>query len=95
MPQRSLKVGEAVAPAVGTAATAVAARARLRPATPADIDVLVPLINAAYDHTEHHVFPDTRRCDRGDVTRLVPHLVLESLRARRLQLSPRGVPSSD
>ncbi len=67
MPQRSLQVGDAVAP--GSAATSVAARARLRPATHADIDVLVPLINAAYDFTEHDVFPGSRRCDRSDVTR--------------------------
>lgn len=81
MPQRSLKVGDAVA-APGSAATAVAARARLRPATPDDVAVLVPLINAAYDHTEHHVFPNTRRCDRGDITPVIDAMIVAEVDGR-------------
>jgi GNAT superfamily N-acetyltransferase len=72
MPQRSLQVGDAVA-------APLSARATLRAATPADIDVLVPLINDAYDFTEHHVFPDTRRCDRGDVTKLIGEITVAEI----------------
>jgi N-acetylglutamate synthase-like GNAT family acetyltransferase len=76
MPQRSLQVGDAVA------APIAATRATLRPATPADIDALVPLINAAYDRTEHHVFPNTRRCDRGDITKLIGEITVAEIDGR-------------
>jgi predicted N-acetyltransferase YhbS len=52
------------------------ARVRLRAATPADIDVLVPMINAAYDRTEQHVFPGTRRAERHDVSQMVGGIVI-------------------
>jgi N-acetylglutamate synthase-like GNAT family acetyltransferase len=85
MSQRSLQVGDAVAApgsAAGSAPKPVGARARLRAATPDDVAVLVPLINAAYDRTEHHVFPNTRRCDRDDITRRVDQIVVAEIDGR-------------
>ena len=61
-----------------TAATAVKG-VRLRSATADDIEVLVPLINAAYDATEHHVFPGSRRADRHDISRLAEDIVVAEL----------------
>ncbi|MDE3094527.1 MAG: GNAT family N-acetyltransferase [Chloroflexota bacterium] len=43
---------------------------------------LVPLINAAYDYTEHHVFPGTRRADRQDISKLIDGLVVAELDGR-------------
>ncbi|HEX5479462.1 MAG TPA: GNAT family N-acetyltransferase [Dehalococcoidia bacterium] len=77
MPQRPLEVGRAVA-----ADAPVAARARLRRATAADIDVIVPMINAAYDVTEHDVFPNTRRCDRQEITAIVEQIVVAEVDGR-------------
>lgn len=53
-----------------------ATRVRLRPATAADIDALVPMINAAYDRTEHHIFPASRRTERHDVSKLIDSIVI-------------------
>ncbi|HYM15946.1 MAG TPA: GNAT family N-acetyltransferase [Dehalococcoidia bacterium] len=73
MPQRALEVRDAVG---------AAARARLRPATPDDVAALVPLINAAYDFTEHHVFPGSRRTDRHDITKLLDRVVVAEVDGR-------------
>jgi len=51
-------------------------RARTRRATGADLDALVPMINAAYDRTEHHVFPHTRRCDRQEISDIIDGIVV-------------------
>lgn len=60
----------------------IVARTRLRPATRADTDALVPMINAAYDFTEHHVFPDTRRCDRQEIGELIDGIVVAEVDGR-------------
>ena len=49
---------------------------RMRAATAADIDVLVPLINAAYDSTERDVFPGTRRAERHDISAYIDGMVI-------------------
>lgn len=41
----------------------------IRAATPDDIDVIVPLVNAAYRHTEGHVFAHNDRTSRDDLTK--------------------------
>ncbi len=51
--------------------TDTATRVRLRPATPHDIDLLVPMINAAYARTESHVFLGTPRTERHDMSTMV------------------------
>jgi N-acetylglutamate synthase-like GNAT family acetyltransferase len=66
MPQRALEASDAVG----------VAGVRLRAATPADVDALVPMINAAYDRTEHHVFPGTRRAERHDISQMVGGIVI-------------------
>lgn len=59
-----------------------AERARLRAARPEDIDVLVPMINAAYDLTEHHVFPGSRRTERHDIWQLIGGIVVAEVEGR-------------
>lgn len=54
-------------------------RVTVRLATHADIEALVPMINAAYDFTEHHVFPGTRRCDRQDIRDLISGIAVAGL----------------
>lgn len=76
MPQRPIQERDAVV------AANAAMCARLRSALPGDIDVLVPLVNAAYDHTEHHVFPGSRRADRQDIGELIGGIVVAELDGR-------------
>ncbi len=73
MPQRALEDSGAVV--VAQTATDV----RLRAATAADIDVLVQLINAAYDSTEHDVFPGKRRTDRHDIGADIDGMVIAEI----------------
>jgi predicted N-acetyltransferase YhbS len=54
MPQRSIQARDAVA---GAAIT-------IRPATPADVDALLAVINPAYKRADGHIFPDGARVDR-------------------------------
>jgi len=84
MPQRAVEVGDAVTGEVAAKRpeAALQERATLRPATRADIDVLVPMINAAYDLTEHHVFPGSRRCDRQEIGELIGGMVVAELDGR-------------
>ena len=76
MPQRPLEVGRAVA------GDAIAGRARLRRATAGDVGLLVQMINAAYDVTEHHVFPDTRRCDRQEIGKIIDGMIVAEVDGR-------------
>ena len=62
--------------------TDTATRVRLRPVLPADLDQLVPMINAAYDRTEHHIFPNSRRTDRHDVGALIDGFVIAETEGR-------------
>jgi GNAT superfamily N-acetyltransferase len=73
MSQRPLEArGALTAADIGT-------RVRLRSATPDDIDVLVPLINAAYDSTESHIFHGTHRTDRDDISKLIDGMIIAEL----------------
>ena len=49
---------------------------RLRAATQDDVAALVPMINAAYDRTEHHIFPGSRRTERHDISKLIDGIVI-------------------
>lgn len=51
----------------------------LRPATPDDIPALVPLINDAYDFTEHHIFPNSRRTDRHDINHYIDDMTVAEI----------------
>ncbi len=53
-----------------------AAGITLRPATAADVDSLVEMINIAYRKGEGHVFPGTTRTERYDVSRLLPEMIV-------------------
>ena len=57
----------------------IATTVRLRPATAADINVLVPLINAAYGKSEANVFARSDRADRGNVARAIDGIVVAEL----------------
>jgi predicted N-acetyltransferase YhbS len=57
MPQRSIQARDAVA---GAAIT-------VRPATPADVDALLAVINPAYKRADGHIFPHATRVDREDL----------------------------
>jgi N-acetylglutamate synthase-like GNAT family acetyltransferase len=48
----------------------------MRAAIEADVDVLVPLVNAAYRKTEGHIFPGTTRTERGDLLKRIEHIVV-------------------
>jgi GNAT superfamily N-acetyltransferase len=52
---------------------------RLRPAMPGDVRMLVPMINAAYDRTEHEVFPGSRRTERHDISQLIDGIVIAEI----------------
>jgi GNAT superfamily N-acetyltransferase len=80
MPQRAIEDGGAV----GVTAAATAKRARLRSATADDLEVLVPLINAAYDRTEHHIFPGSRRTERHDISEFIDGIVIAEVEDRIL-----------
>ncbi|MEX2246435.1 MAG: GNAT family N-acetyltransferase [Dehalococcoidia bacterium] len=54
----------------------------LRRATPDDLPVLVPLINAAYRKTEGHVFRTTSRTDRDDLAQRLSGLVVAEVDGR-------------
>ena len=56
--------------------TDAATNVRLRPATPDDVDSLVPMINAAYHSTERHIFPGSRRTERHDISQIVGGIVI-------------------
>jgi N-acetylglutamate synthase-like GNAT family acetyltransferase len=58
------------------------AHVTLRTATSADIPALVPLINDAYDFTEHHIFPNSRRTDRHDITAYIDEMTVVELEGR-------------
>ncbi len=58
MSQRPIQARDAVAVAI-------------RDATSADIDALVPMVNAAYRLSEGHVFPTTDRVDRTDAMKQI------------------------
>jgi N-acetylglutamate synthase-like GNAT family acetyltransferase len=73
VPQRALEDGGAVV-VVG-----IATGLRLRPATAADIDVLVLMINAAYGKSEAHVFGRSDRTDRGNFARAIDGIVVAEL----------------
>lgn len=40
------------------------------------------MINAAYDVTEHHVFPNTRRCDRQEITEIIDGMTVAEVDGR-------------
>jgi GNAT superfamily N-acetyltransferase len=63
MSQRPIQARDAVAVAI-------------REATPADIDALVPMVNAAYRITEGHVFPATDRVERTDAAKQIEGIVV-------------------
>lgn len=63
MSQRPIQASDAVAVAI-------------RDATPADIDALVPMVNAAYRITEGHVFPTTDRIERTDAVKQIEGIVV-------------------
>ena len=44
--------------------------------------MIVPMINAAYDVTEHHVFPNTRRCDRQEINEIVDGMTVAEVDGR-------------
>ncbi len=73
MPQRALEDGGAVV--VADTAT----RVRMCPATAADIDVLVPMINSAYGKSEAHVFGRSDRTNRGNFARAIDGIVVAEL----------------
>jgi GNAT superfamily N-acetyltransferase len=58
------------------------ARVSFRAATPADVDALVPMINAAYDRSEHHIFPGSRRTERHDIGQLIGGIVVAEQEGR-------------
>jgi GNAT superfamily N-acetyltransferase len=62
--------------------TDTATRVRLRPASPRDVTLLVPLINEAYDRTEHHIFPGSRRTERHDIGELIGGIVVAEIDGR-------------
>ena len=39
------------------------------------------MINAAYDITEHHVFPNTRRCERQEISQIVDGMTVAEVDA--------------
>lgn len=51
----------------------------IRKATPADIDVLVPMVNAAYRITEGHVFPTTDRIERTDAMKQIEDIIVAEI----------------
>lgn len=57
-------------------------RVTLRNATPADADALVLMINAAYDRTEHLIFPGSRRTERHDIGQLIEGIVVAEQEGR-------------
>jgi GNAT superfamily N-acetyltransferase len=48
----------------------------LRLATPADVDALVELVNAAYRKSESNVFPGTTRTERVGITSILPEIMV-------------------
>ena len=72
------------------------ARVSFRAATPTDVDALVPMINAAYDRTEQHIFPGSRRAERHDIGGLIPGMVVAELDGRVagcIHIDVSGVPA--
>jgi GNAT superfamily N-acetyltransferase len=71
-------------------------RVSFRAATPGDVDALVPMINAAYDRTEHHVFPGSRRAERHHIGGLIPGMVVAEFDGRVagcVHIDVSGVPA--
>jgi GNAT superfamily N-acetyltransferase len=64
------------------AAASTAKATRLRAATAADIEILVPMINAAYAFTEGHVFGGMPRAERHDIRKLLDGIVVAELGGR-------------
>jgi N-acetylglutamate synthase-like GNAT family acetyltransferase len=48
----------------------------IREATSADVDALVPIVNAAYRASEGHVFPATDRVERTDAVKQIEGIVV-------------------
>ena len=57
-------------------------RLTLRPATAADIDVLVDLVNAAYRKAESNVFPGSTRTERVGISDTLPEITVAELDGR-------------
>ena len=51
----------------------------IRKATPADIDALVPMVNAAYRVSEGHVFPATDRVERTDAMKQIEGIAVAEI----------------
>lgn len=51
----------------------------VRAATPADVDALVPMVNAAYRISEGHIFPTTNRVERTDAMKQIAGIVVAEL----------------
>ena len=69
---------------------------RLRAATAVDVHALVLMINAAYDRTEHHIFPVSRRTERHDVSKLIASIVIAEIEgaiAACIQIDVSGDPA--
>ncbi len=69
MSQRSIQARDAVAVAI-------------RDATSADIDALVPMVNAAYRLSEGHVFPATDRVERTDAMKQIDGIAVAEVEGK-------------